>query len=112
MDYYFTSIWFKVSSGIVAAIIIYGIAAYFLLNKKLTESLPMREKTRLTQSLPKAIFICKIMIFLLPLYLFVIPPIYALDNQLAYQIMAGLTAVFAGSFIGLLLCTKLLNAIR
>jgi hypothetical protein len=110
MDY-FSSIWFRMSLGIVALMAIYGIAAFFMVNKNRTTSISIEEKLKLTQALPKAISICKIVILLLPAYLFLIPPIHALDAQLSYEIIAGLTIMYIGSLEGFLLSKRLLNAL-
>jgi hypothetical protein len=111
MDY-FSSIWFKLSLVIVAFLFIYGIVAYFIVSGKRAGLLPVEEKARLTNILPKAVLVCKLVIFLLPLYLIVIPPIYKLDVQVYYQILAGLTVMYAGSILGFLLCRRLLIALR
>ena len=108
---YFSSIWFKLSMGIVAFISIYGVVAYFMLNKKQAKSLPVEEKVRLSKILPKAIRVCKIVIFLLPLYMLVVPPIYELDVQVYYQTIAALTITYVGSIGGFLLCKRLLNSL-
>ena len=111
MDY-FSSIWFKVSFGVVILMFCCGVAGYFMVNKRRTDSLSIEEKQRLTQALPKAISICKIVILSLPLYLFLIPPIHEMDNRLSYEIMAGLTIMYVGSLEGFLLSKRLLNALR
>jgi hypothetical protein len=111
MDY-FNSVWFKASFGITALIMIYGVFAYFMTDKKRTDSLPIEEKMKLTRTLPKATLLCKIGIFMLPIYLFVIPPIYKLESNLAYEIMAGLTVMYAGLLVGFMLFKRLLAALQ
>lgn len=111
MDY-FSSIWFKISLGVVGFIFIYGVVVYFMVNKKRTESLSIKEKQKLTQALPKVVSICRIVILLLPLYLFLIPPIHEMDKRLSYEIIAGLTIMYVCSLEGFLISKRLLSALR
>jgi hypothetical protein len=67
---YFSSTWFKVSLGIVVLMFLYGVVAYFLVNKKRASSLPVEERMRLAQALPKAFSICKLVIFFAALSIF------------------------------------------
>jgi len=108
---YFVSIWFKLSLGFVAFLFFYGVVGYFLVSKKPAVLVRNGEMVRLAQALPKVILICKIVILLLPLYLFLIPPIYTLDVQASFEIIAGLTVMYASSIVGYLLCKKLLNVL-
>jgi hypothetical protein len=111
MDY-FSSIWFKLSFWAVVFMSICDVVLYFLLHKKQSHSLLAEERIKLSQTLSKAIWICKMVIFLLPLYIFIVPPIRELSVQVYYQIIAGLTVMYAGSIGGFVLFKKFMNSLR
>jgi len=108
---YFASIWFKLSLGIVVFLSIYGVVGYFVISKRRKDLVPIEGRVKLSQTLPKAILLCRIVILLLPFYLFLIPSIYKLDIRLSYELTAGLTVMYASSIVGFLLCKKLLNVL-
>ena len=111
MDY-LNSTWFLVSLVIAALLIIFGVFASYMINRKRTDSLPIEEKSKLIHSLPKAISTYKIGILLLPIYLLLIPMIYKLDDQVAFLLISALIIMCISLIEGLLLSEKLLDVIK
>jgi hypothetical protein len=106
---YFSTIWFKANLFILPFVILFGIVGYFLISKKRIGSLPDNEKSRMQQSLPKVILLYKLSLIVIPISLFILPPIYKLDNGIAYVIVFGLTLMYAAEFVGFFLIKRLLG---
>jgi hypothetical protein len=106
---YLASMWFKAALVVLVLSAAYGIILYFMMSKRKLVSMTAEQKIKIAQMLPRVIRVFKIMLWTLPVYVFLLPPIYRLNAQTCYALITGLIMIYAASLSGLLISVRILK---
>ena len=112
MDY-ISSVWFKVGLLLFALLMASGIFIYLKMDRLITQVVnsSQERKSKLRQSIFAVLSVSKVVFWILPIYLFLVPSIYAIDQQLGYSLITLIPFMYIALVGAFLISRNILKAI-